>query len=105
MFVEGVFSCPASRGEMIVDINSEDTSYVQNSSSKVREGTYKTPPRKGFESEDVQMYFPKSSSEFVNLVENAGFVVDDLGHSSFGYLGHEDHEYIICAHKPDSSTV
>jgi hypothetical protein len=49
------------------------------------------------------MYFPESSLAFVNMVKKAGFVVDDVGHSSFGYLGHQDHEFIICARKPDLS--
>ena len=91
-----------SSGKMIIDINSKDTSYVHDASGKVSERTYKTLPRKGFNSDEVQMYFPESSTEFVNLVKEAGFVVDDLGYSSFGYFGHEDHEFIVCAHKPDS---
>ena len=90
-------------GKMIVDINAEDTSYVHDASDKVADGTYKTLPRKGFETEEVQMYFPESSLAFVNMIKKAGFVVDDVGHSSFGYFGHQDHEFIICARKPDLS--
>ena len=87
-------------GKIIVDINSEDTSYVQNASNKVDNGVYKTLPRKGFDTEEVQMYFPESSSMFADMVKEAGFVVDDIGHSSFAYLGHQDYEYIVCAQKP-----
>jgi 2-polyprenyl-3-methyl-5-hydroxy-6-metoxy-1,4-benzoquinol methylase len=90
-------------GKMIVDINAEDTSYVHEASNKVSEGTYKTLPRRGFDSGDVQMYFPESSSVFSDMVEEAGFVVDDIGHSSFSYLDHKDYEFIICAHKPNPS--
>ena len=85
---------------MIVDINAEDTSYVYDASNKVGDGTYRTLPRKGFDSEEVQMYFPESASAFSNMVKEAGFIVDDIGHSSFAYLGHEDHEFIVCARRP-----
>ena len=56
-------------------------------------------PRKGFESEDILMYFPESSDAFVELVKSAGFVIDDVGYSGFRYQGHNGYEYIVCAHK------
>jgi len=87
-------------GKVIVDISSKDTTYVHDSSEKISDNVYKTIARKGFDSDDVIMFFPDSSQDFAGMVEKPGFVVDDVGHSSFAYLGHMDHEYIVCAHKP-----
>ena len=88
-------------GKVIVDINAPDTTYVHDSSGKVDTNSYLTVPRKGFESDEIVMYFPDSEEGFISMVEDAGFTIDDVGHMSFSYQDHVGFEYIVCAHRPE----
>jgi len=88
-------------GKIIFDINAINTTYVKDG-NEVEETVYSTKPRKGFESDEILMYFPKSQEEFGTLVSSVpSLVIDDFGHSSFSYQGYDGYEYIVCAHKSD----
>jgi len=87
-------------GKMIIDINGENTTYVHNADKSLSGGVYSVQPSSRDKSESILMYFPESPETFSRLVSGAGFIVDSVGHSSFAYCGHEDYEYIVCAHKP-----
>jgi len=72
-------------GKFLADINAPDTSFVNDSSSKAGDNT---------------MYCPESEQDFAAMVSDAGFKIDDVGHSSFSYQEHIGFEYIVCARKP-----
>jgi SAM-dependent methyltransferase len=86
-------------GKIIVDINGEDSTYVKESSAQLSDQTYRVRPSKDIASDDIVMYFPKSAPAFAEMVTSAGFHVDDIGHSSFAYQGHDGYEYLVCANK------
>jgi SAM-dependent methyltransferase len=92
----------APRGKIIVDINTKDTTYIDLAQKKLGKGVYETLPHKGFQGDPILMYFPESAEEFVQLIQSCGFIVDDVGHSSFAYHGNRDFEIIVCGHTEDS---
>lgn len=89
-------------GKIIVDINTKDTTYIDLAQKKMGKGVYETLPHRGFEGNPILMYFPDSAEEFVQLIQSCGFVIDDVGHSSFAYHGNRDFEIIVCGHTEDT---
>lgn len=80
---------------MIVDINGPDGSFAQKG-RYVGADTFEYFLSQGDET-PVRFYCPKTKEGFVQLLQ--GFVIDDLGHASFEYMGQSSMEFIACAHK------
>jgi SAM-dependent methyltransferase len=82
-------------GKMIVDINGPDGSFAQKGRF-VGDDTFEYFINKADEV-PARFYCPKTKEAFVQLLE--GFVIDDVGHASFEYMGQASMEFLACAHK------
>ena len=83
-------------GKMIVDINGPDGSLVKQGRF-VGDDTFEYYLKPG-DAEPVRFYCPKTKDIFAKLLSS--FIIDDLGHVSFEYLGHSSIEFIACVRKP-----
>lgn len=84
-------------GKMIVDINGPASDFATKGRF-VAEDVFEYVLRPG-QSEALRCYCPKTKENFAELLNQFG--VDELGHVSFNYCGHDSYEFIACAHKPE----
>jgi SAM-dependent methyltransferase len=83
-------------GKMIIDINGPASDFATKGRF-VAEDVFEYLLRPG-QTEPLRCYCPKTKEAFADLLQQ--FVVDELGHVSFNYCGHDSFEFIACAHKP-----
>lgn len=84
-------------GRMIVDINGPESEFSKNGRF-LNEDTFEYTLRKNH-NEPLICYCPKSKEAFAKLFDK--FIVDELGHTSFSYCGHDSYEFIACVRKPE----
>jgi len=80
-------------GKLIIDANLKgDHNYKRH---KTKKGLYSTIPKNNFY---LQMFFPKLST-FINIVNQTGFKINDIGKSMFKLFDTYENETIISATK------
>ena len=85
-------------GKMILDINGPASDFAQKGRF-VSDDTFEYFLRPG-QDEPLRCYCPRTKEVFAGLLD--GFLIDDLGHVAFEYLGHHNFEFIACIRKPAS---
>jgi len=82
-------------GKMIIDINGPSGDFAQKG-KYIDDDTFEYVLRSN-QKEPITLYCPKTKEIFARILER--FSIDDLGHTSFGYCGKHDYEFIACVHK------
>lgn len=83
-------------GKMIIDINGPEADFAKRGTF-VDDDTFEYILRPG-DSSPLRCYCPKNKEVFGALFD--AFVIDDLGHVSFQYVGNDSLEFIACVSKP-----
>lgn len=85
-----------SGGRMIIDVNGPGSDFAEKGRFVGRDiFEYTLRPD---DNTPLRCYCPQTANDFAELL--SGFIVDDVGYSSFRYQGHESFEFIACARKP-----
>ena len=89
----------APGGKIILDINANDTSYVEEAEKNIDDQIFLTKPSQHIDSDPIKMFFPNSIEEFTAIVNTCDFIIEDVGYSNFKYKDCKSHEFIVCAKK------
>ena len=84
-------------GKLIADINGPDSDFATKGRF-VADDVFEYVLREG-QASPLRIYCPQAPEVFARMF--AKFTVDDVGHASFRYCGHDSHEFIVLAHKAD----
>lgn len=82
-------------GKMIIDINGPESNFASKGRF-VSDDTFEyflSPDN----ADPLRCYCPRTKEVFAKLL--SAFVIDDVGHVSFEYVGHRDFEFLACVHK------
>jgi len=83
-------------GKIIADINGPEAEFSAHGQF-IDEDTFEYKLRPDQEG-NLRCYCPRTAEKFAELFHS--FVTDDIGFSSFEYIGHKSNEFIVLAHKP-----
>lgn len=83
-------------GKMIIDINGPSSDFVTKGVF-VEEDVFEYTLR-AEHTQALRCYCPKTKEAFAMMFSR--FLVDDLGHVSFNYCGHDSYEFIACVRRP-----
>jgi ubiquinone/menaquinone biosynthesis C-methylase UbiE len=87
-----------SNAKMIIDVNGPNSDF-SNHATVIDEDVYEYRGLSGTEEPRV-CYCPQNEEKFKTLLQEL-FKIDDMGHSSFQYVGNESFEYIACVRKKE----